>query len=91
MGLQSIACIYIHNNYIWVYSTQSIDIELEYSFDRLSKRKIIQVYQLLVPDRIWEIKNKKGFLDQKDGVTKDESDSNLCTGIIGSAKTRAHN
>lgn len=28
-------------------------IELEYSFDRLSSRKIGQAYQLLVPEKSW--------------------------------------
>ena len=29
------------------------NIELEYSYDRLMDKKIIQVYSLLVPDKFW--------------------------------------
>lgn len=29
------------------------DIKLEYSHDRLMGMKVIQVYQLLVPDKFW--------------------------------------
>ena len=34
-------------------------IELEYSYDRLIDKKIIQVYRLLVPDRCWSNGSKQ--------------------------------
>jgi hypothetical protein len=30
------------------------EIELEYSYDRLSAEKIIQAYRLLAPEKIWD-------------------------------------
>lgn len=44
----------------------SKEIELEYSFDRLSAKKIIQIYQLLVPDKIWETSSGKQYLEEKE-------------------------
>ena len=41
-------------------------IKLEYSHDRLMDMKIIQVYQLLVPDKFW-IKNSENQILNKKG------------------------
>ena len=35
------------------------NIELEYSYDRLMDKKIIQVYSLLVPDKCWTKDSKQ--------------------------------
>jgi hypothetical protein len=61
------------------------EIELEYSFDRLSAHKIVQAYRLLVPERIWT----RGDRDEGIGSRYEDS-SDLCTGLLGAAERGAN-
>lgn len=59
------------------------DIELEYSFDRLSAEKISQVYRLLVPEKIWEMGDTKESLRHEGAESvADEAGSDLHARII---------
>ncbi len=60
--------------------------QLEYDHDRLIDMKMVQVYQLLVPEKIWvkESKPKKGSEGHE--VSRD-----ICESILGAPKRRAHN
>ena len=61
------------------------NIELEYSYDRLIDMKMIQVYQLLVPDK----GRKKGV--SQNGKSRDNATSrHIREGVIGTSKRRAH-
>ena len=60
-------------------------IELEYSFDRLSSRKIGQAYQLLVPDKNWCTNSERNHVKGEFGG-KCEGCSDLCASIIGPTK-----
>jgi hypothetical protein len=62
------------------------DIELEYSFDRLSAEKIIQAYQLLVPEKVWKTVCENGPIREQAGDGFNEVSSDLCTSVLGSAK-----
>jgi hypothetical protein len=67
-------------------------IELEYSFDRLSGERIIQAYQILVPEKIWKTGFTKECLEEeKGGGTGHEFGSDLCASVLGSTKRRTHN
>ena len=62
-------------------------IELEYSFDRLSSRKIGQAYHLLVPDKNWCTNSERNHVKGESGG-KREGCSDLCASIIGPTKGR---
>jgi hypothetical protein len=66
------------------------EIELEYSYDRLSAEKIIQAYRLLVPEKIWDQVYEYNSLEAKFGGSVDEASSDLCTRVLGSAKRGAY-
>jgi hypothetical protein len=57
----------------------SKQIQLEYCFDRLSVKKIVQVYQLLVPDKTWETGVESGNLDKQSIGRRYDAGSNLCS------------
>jgi hypothetical protein len=61
------------------------NIELEYNHDRLIGMKIIQVYQLLVPDKIW-VKD----IDPERDNRKHGTSSDICESVFGPSKRRAH-
>jgi hypothetical protein len=61
-------------------------IELEYSFDRLSAEKIIQAYQLLVPERVWKTVCANGPIRGQAGDGFNEVGSDLRESVLGSAK-----
>jgi hypothetical protein len=60
-------------------------IQLEYHHDRLIDMKMIQAYQLLVPERVW-IKD----INQQRGSQEDETGGTICESVIRSSKRRAH-
>jgi hypothetical protein len=60
----------------------SKEIELEYSFDRLSAKKIVQVYQLLVPEKIWETSSGKQYSEGKEEDIGHEHRSDIRSGIL---------
>ena len=60
----------------------SKDIQLEYSFDRLSAKKIAQAYQILIPDRIWARGDINRWETKQEEEKEIENSSNLCKGII---------
>lgn len=61
------------------------NIHLEYSFDRLIDKKMIQVYQLLVPDKAW-----KKDVNEQDKNREYATSEYICEGVIGPSKRRAH-
>ena len=61
------------------------NIELEYSYDRLIDMKIIQVYQLLVPD-----KDRKRDISQHGKSRENVTSRHIREGVIGASKRRAH-
>ena len=65
-------------------------IHLEYSFDRLSERKIIQAYQLLIPARSWATSSGADNSKEPAGSLGYEAGCNLRTSELGTAEGRAH-
>jgi hypothetical protein len=65
-------------------------IELEHNFDRLAARKIIQAYELLVPDRRRETGEVIERVDAKEKDQRYEGSFDLCAGFFGSAKGRRY-
>ena len=61
------------------------NIQLEYKHDRLMDMKIIQAYQLLVPDKSW-VRDIK----QKGGDPEHATSRAICESVIGPSKRRAH-
>ena len=61
-------------------------LQLEYDRDRLIDMKMIQVYQLLVPEKTWIKKNRP-----KKGSQRHDDSRDICESILGSPKRRAHN
>jgi hypothetical protein len=53
------------------------DIQLEHSNDRLFDIKIVQVYQLLVPDKVWFTE-----MDQQMESPEYETGRHICEGIL---------
>jgi hypothetical protein len=66
------------------------EIELEYSYDRLSSEKILRAYRLLVPEKTWERVYTDGSLGENIGGPADEAGSDLCASVLGPAKRRAY-
>ena len=62
------------------------EIELEYSYDRLSPEKLMQAYRLLVPEKIWEQVHRDERLGEKLGGPANETGSDIYTGVLGPAK-----
>ncbi|NIR87116.1 hypothetical protein GWO13_05890 [Candidatus Bathyarchaeota archaeon] len=60
-------------------------IEMEYSTDRLTTRKLSQVYQQLLPDRVDE---PEFALGETIGEEAHETSSDLRAGIIGATERR---
>ena len=46
----------------------------------------MQVYRLLVPEKIWELVYADASLGEKFGGPVDEAGSDLCTSVLGAAK-----
>jgi len=61
------------------------DIQLEYNHDRLIGMKMIQAYQLLVPDKTW-VKD----INQQGENRNHATSRDICESVIGPAKRRAH-
>lgn len=61
------------------------NIELEYSYDRLIDMKMIQAYQLLVPDKAWE-----KDINQHGKSREYATSRHIREGVIGTSKRRAH-
>ena len=61
------------------------NIELEYSYDRLIDMKMIQVYQLLVPDKAW-----KKDINHHGKSRENATSRHIRKGVIGTSKRRAH-
>ncbi len=64
-------------------------IQLEYSFDRLSDRKIIQAYQLLIPVKTWVTGSGAERRKESGESLRHEAGSNLRTSVLRTAKRRA--
>jgi hypothetical protein len=62
-------------------------IQLEYNFDRLSEKKIVQVYQILLPDKIWTTGNRGEGSTQPAGSLRDEASSDLHTSLFRATKS----
>jgi len=60
-------------------------IELEYSYDRLIDMKLIQAYQLLVPDKTWKKDINQHGKNREYATSRD-----IREGVIGTSKRRAH-
>ena len=60
-------------------------IEIEYSYDRLATRKLSQVFQLLLPNRVDE---PEFALGETIGEDAHETSSALRKGIIGASERR---
>ena len=59
-------------------------VQLEYIFDRLLSAKLVQAYQLLVPEKVWVTGEGR---DHNSGEsTQHENSGDLCTRILGSAE-----
>jgi hypothetical protein len=61
------------------------NLRLEYGHDRLIDMKMIQVYQILVPDKIW-IKEDS----QQRGTQRHATSRDICEGVLGPSKRRSH-
>jgi hypothetical protein len=61
-------------------------IELEYSYDRLSSKKLMQAYRLLVPEKIEEQVHRDKRLGERHGGPANEAGSDLYAGVLGAAK-----
>ena len=69
---------------------RSREIELEYSYDRLSPEKIMQAYRLLVPEKIWRQVHTDERLGERIGDPANEAGGDLCESVLGSAKRGAY-
>jgi hypothetical protein len=65
-------------------------ILLEYSFDRLWEKKVIQAYQLLMPVKSWATGNDIDESRKSAESLSHEAGGNLRTSVLGAAKRRAH-
>jgi hypothetical protein len=61
-------------------------IEMEYRYDRLATRKLSQVYQQLLPDRV--VQQKFTIGEETVGENAHETSSGLRKGIIGATERR---
>jgi hypothetical protein len=57
-------------------------IHTEYSFDRLSEKKIIQAYRALIPDKIWMTGHESQGLRQAEEIIRDEASGDLCPSLL---------
>jgi len=58
-------------------------VQLEYDFDRLSTSKMIQVYQLLMPEKVWPTSNGNAGIREE---SEHEAGSDLCPRILEETK-----
>lgn len=61
------------------------NLQLEYNYDRLIDIKLIQAYQLLVPDKAW-----KKDINQEGRDGEHETSGHIRQSVIGPSKRRAH-
>ncbi len=66
------------------------DIKLEYSYDRLMDMKIIQAYQLLVPDKFWVTNSENQTLNTIEESPEHASGRDIRKSLFGSTKRRTH-
>jgi hypothetical protein len=59
------------------------EIKLEYSHDRLMNMKVIQVYQLLVPDKFWNKNSEDQTSNTKGETPKDASSWDIRKSLFG--------
>ena len=59
------------------------EVQLEYSFDRLSAKKISQAYKVLVPERVWTAGDRDECVEGRD-----EGSSDLRAGVLRAAERR---
>jgi hypothetical protein len=59
------------------------EIKLEYSHDRLMNMKVIQVYQLLVPDKFWSKNSEKQTSNIKGETPKHASCRDIRKSLFG--------
>jgi hypothetical protein len=57
-------------------------VHIEYSFDRLSERKIIQAYRTLIPDKIWMTGHEGQGVKQAEEIIRDEDSSDLRPSLL---------
>ena len=62
-------------------------ILLEYNFDRLSEKKIVQVYQILLPDKIWATGDRGEGSTEPVESLKDEASGDLYTSLFRATKS----
>jgi hypothetical protein len=61
-------------------------IRLEYCFDRLSSIKIIQIFEIFVPDKVWIPGNDGKDVTRSEGGSEHEACSRLRTSVLGRPK-----
>ncbi|MCF6147985.1 MAG: hypothetical protein E3K37_04925 [Candidatus Kuenenia sp.] len=65
-----------------VHKNNQRKVQLYYDYDRLSRQKVSQVYQLLVPQKTCPCQQQPKGIHQK-GILNHEHCGNLRSGIIG--------
>jgi hypothetical protein len=66
------------------------EIQLEYSFDRLSAKKIAQAYKLLVSERVWTTGARDECVKSRGEGDKYEDSSDLRTGVLRATERRTN-
>jgi hypothetical protein len=61
-------------------------IRLEYSFDRLWVPKMVQVYQILIPDKIWPAGAQNEEMKPQRENQEYETGSDLRASVLGETK-----
>lgn len=60
----------------------SREIQFEYSFDRLSDKKIMLAYRALIPDKFWTTGHEPRSVLQTEEIIEDEAGSDLCPSLL---------
>lgn len=63
---------------------------MEYTFDRLSEKKIIQAYRVLIPDKIWMTGQQSQCGCESEEIIRDEASGDLRPGLLRAAEDGRH-
>ncbi len=61
-------------------------VHLEYRFDRLLGVKLEQVYQLLVPEKRWQVGSLRADNNQSEELLNEQTGRHICTGLLRSTE-----